>query len=213
LTDGAPGIKAVIFDLGNVLVDFDHLIAARKILRHTSKTPEELFSFFFDSDITRLFEAGAISAPDFFLKVKEAAGLGLGYEEFVRIWNGIFFLSEKNRRVLEIARKLKNRYKTAFLSNINILHLDYIKENFAPVVNGFDFQFYSCECGFVKPQEQIYRQALEAMGVSANEAFYTDDRQELVEGARKLGIKGFVFSGPEQLEKDLAGSGVEIGQG
>jgi len=205
--NGGSGIKAVIFDLGNVLIDFDYGRAAARIFKFTRKTPEELLRFFFESDIPPLFEAGGISPQDFFLKVKEEIGLDLGFEDFVPIWNEIFFLSEKNDRVNEIARNLKGRYKLAFLSNINILHLDYIRSKFASIVSEFDYPLSSCELGFIKPQEEIYKKALAVLGVSAGEAFYTDDRRELVEGARRLGIKGFVFNGPEQLKEDLAGSG------
>ena len=51
-------IKAVIFDLGNVLVGFDHRIAVKKILRHTSKSTREIYDLFFDSPFTREFEKG-----------------------------------------------------------------------------------------------------------------------------------------------------------
>jgi len=208
--NGGSGIKAVIFDLGNVLIDFDYGRAAARIFKFTRKTPEELLRFFFESDIPPLFEAGGISPQDFFLKVKEEIGLDLGFEDFVPIWNEIFFLSEKNDRVNEIVRNLKKRYKLAFLSNINILHLNYIRRKFPSVLNEFDYRFSSCELRFIKPQEDIYRKALSELGVKPQEAFYTDDRDELVEGAARLGIKGFVFRSPDQLLQDLAGQGVKV---
>jgi FMN phosphatase YigB (HAD superfamily) len=40
-------IRAVIFDLGNVLIDFDHRIAAKKLSKLTDKTGEEIYNLFF----------------------------------------------------------------------------------------------------------------------------------------------------------------------
>ena len=125
------------------------------------------------------------------------------------IWNEIFFLTEKNTAIYNLACALKNHYRIALLSNINILHFEYIKKTF-PVLNSFSNIITSYEAGFRKPHPEIYRIALKVLGVSPKDCFYTDDRPELIEGARKLGIEGFVFKSVEQLEKDLLGSSVII---
>lgn len=202
-------IKAVIFDLGNVLVDFDHRIAAEKVSKLTDKTAEEIFNFFFNSELTGLFEEGRISPQDFFLKVKEALNFKLDYAEFLPIWNTIFFLSEKNCMVYALAKNLKKNYKLALLSNINILHFEYLKSRF-PVFDVFCNIIVSCEVGLRKPHPLIYKKTLEALGVLPSEVFYTDDRAELIQGARELGIRGFVFEGIDELEKDLLSVGIKF---
>jgi putative hydrolase of the HAD superfamily len=201
-------IKAIIFDLGNVVVDFDHRIAARRISKFTPKTPEEIFNLFFDSELTALFEEGRISPQDFFSGVKEILNLGLSYEEFLPIWNEIFFLSDKNHAVYGLAKTLKKKYKISMLSNVNILHFEYLKRNFN-VFDAFTHIITSYEAGVKKPDPLIYKKTLEAMEVLPSEAFYTDDRSELVQSAKELGIRGFVFKGVEQLRADLCGAGVD----
>jgi putative hydrolase of the HAD superfamily len=195
--------------LGNVIIDFNHRIAAERISKFTNKTGQEIYDLFFDSKLTSLFEEGKISPQQFFLKVKEILNLKLNFDEFVPIWNEIFFLSEKNTAIYNLACTLKSHYRIALLSNINILHFEYIKKTF-PVLNNFPNIITSYEAGFRKPHPEIYRIALKVLRVSAENCFYTDDRPELIEGARKLGIEGFVFKSVEQLEKDLLGSGVII---
>lgn len=195
--------------MGNVIIDFNHRIAAERISKFTNKTGQEIYDLFFDSKLTSLFEEGKISPQQFFLKVKEILNLKLNFDEFVPIWNEIFFLSEKNTAIYNLACALKSHYRIALLSNINILHFEYIKKTF-PVLNNFPNIITSYEAGFRKPHPEIYRIALKVLGVSAENCFYTDDRPELIEGARKLGIEGFVFKSVEQLEKDLLGSGVII---
>lgn len=195
-------VKAVIFDLGNVLVDFDHHIAANRVSGFCDKSPKEIFDFFFDSELTGLFEEGKIAPEEFFIKVKHELNLRLDYAGFLPIWNEIFFLTEKNRLVYETAGRLANNYRIALLSNINILHFDYLTKNF-PVFDIFRDLFLSFELKLKKPDPLIYKKVLNILNLPAEEVFYTDDRPELVSEAKRLGIRGFVFKGVEQLEKDL----------
>jgi len=201
--------KAVIFDLGNVLVDFDHRIASRKVAKLSDRSEEEIYNLIFDSPSTELFEEGKISSEVFFKEVKKALNLRLNYEEFVPIWNEIFFFSEKNLEVCNIARLLKQSYRVALLSNINILHFEYVKETF-PILDAFHDIITSFEVGARKPKKEIYQKTLEALGVFAPDAFYTDDRKELIDSAKDLGIKAHVFTSAAQLKIDLRSAGVTI---
>lgn len=202
-------IRAIIFDLGNVLIDFDHRIAARRISHFCDKAPDEIFSLFFASDVTTVFEEGKITCSEFFLKVKEALNLKLNYETFVAIWNEIFFLTAKNRAVFSLANTLRQHYKIVLLSNINILHFEYLKKYF-PIFDIFDYVFTSFELGAVKPNPLVYHKVFKTLEVLPEEVLYTDDRKELVESAKALGIKSLHFTGIEQLKQDLISSGINI---
>jgi putative hydrolase of the HAD superfamily len=202
-------IKVIVFDLGRVVLDFDHHIAAERMSRFTDKTPRQIFNLFFDSELTRLFEAGRITPKNFFLVVEKTLKLELSYRQFLPIWNQIFFLSKKNTAVYRIASALKEKYRLAILSNINILHFNYIKKNF-PVLNVFHHFILSYKVGVIKPEPLIYRKALQILSVSPENVFYADDRSELVEGAKALGIRAFVFQDPRQLKRDLLSCGVNM---
>jgi len=204
----ACAIKAVIFDLGRVLIDFDHGIAAKKAASYCDKAPKEIFDFLFDSQLTALFEAGKISSSDFFHKVKAEINLNLSYEEFLPVWNEIFFQTDDNRAVYDLAGKLKRDYKLALLSNINELHFKYLKRNFS-LFGHFHHILLSFEMKSIKPEPLIYKRALEILGLLPQEVFYTDDRQELIQAAGSLGIQAFVFRTAQQLKKDLSDSGVK----
>lgn len=207
--DNDNQIKAIIFDLGNVLVDFDHRIAARRISYFCDKTPEEIFNLFFDSPVTTLFEEGKITCAEFFSKVKETLNLNLNYETFVAIWNEIFFLTAKNRAVFSLAHTLKQHYKIVLLSNINILHFEYLKKYF-PIFDIFDYVFTSFELGAVKPNPLVYHKVLKTLEALPGEILYTDDRKELVESAKALGIKSLHFRNVEQLKQDFINLGINI---
>jgi len=203
-------VRAIIFDLGNVVIDFDHNIAARKICGFTNIPPSQIYQLFFDSGITELFEEGNITPIEFFLKVKELLSLSIDYKLFLPIWNEIFFFTQSNRQVLELAAGLKNSYRLALLSNINALHYEYIKNNF-PIFEVFHHVVTSFELGRRKPHPFIYQKALEALRVDANQVYYTDDRPELVAAARVLGISGSVFTDTATLKNELINNGIRIG--
>ncbi len=203
-------IKAIIFDLGRVLIDFDYTIAAKKIFQFSNKSPEEVFDLFFDSGLTALFEQGKISADKFFAEVKEMIGLNLDYNSFLPIWNEIFYLNPKNQEVYRLAKALSQKYKMALLTNINILHFGYLKENF-PIFDAFHYIIPSFELGFTKPDRKIYLKTLDILGVAPQEAFYTDDRIELIEKAQELGIRAFHFQGIDKLKDDLQNAGIKTG--
>lgn len=201
------GIKVVLFDLGNVLVDFDFNIAAKRISYFCGKSPKEIVELLVGSNITGLFEENKISPADFFGHLKTMLGLKISYTRFVPIWNEIFFLSAKNRSVYSIANNLRNNYRIAILSNINALHYDYIKEHY-PIFNIFNEVFASCKMGLIKPDARIYKQVVEALNVKPEEIFYTDDREELVKSASALNINSFVFTDYKKLKNDLINLGV-----
>ena len=133
----SQAIKVLLFDLGRVLVDFDHLRSAQRIAAFCSKTPQQIYDLFFESGVTIAFEAGKIAPEDFYLQVKQMLDLKLSYASFEPIWNDIFFLNAQNRSVFGLVNNLRVHYKTAILSNINILHYEYLKKNF-PVFGVFE---------------------------------------------------------------------------
>ena len=145
----------------------------------------------------------------FFSRVKDILGLTVGLEEFLPIWDEIFFLTDENRAVYNLARILNERYTLALLSNINQEHYEYIKKTFL-VLDAFHYCFTSFELGMRKPAPEVYKTIIRKLNVPAPDVFYTDDRPELVESALKLGLQAFVYKGISKLKRDLTGSGVDI---
>jgi len=206
-------IEAIIFDLGNVLISVDYSVVAEKVAAVSSKPLAEIYQLFFDSGLSGLFEEASLSPEEFFIKAKELLGFKMSYTQFVSVWNSIFFISPENRRVYEIASSLKGRYKLALLTNINILHFEYIKQHFA-LFDVFGQVIPSFELRLRKPDPRIYHKTMEMLKVDcAERVFYTDDRQELIAKAQELGIRAFVFKGTAQLINDMAKVGIDINPG
>ena len=60
----------------------------------------------------------------------------------------------------------------------------------------------------VKPEERIYRILLERYSLDAGECVFIDDLQANIDGARAVGMRGILFTGPEEAKKALIDMGV-----
>lgn len=200
-------IKAIIFDLGNVLVGFDHRIAVRRILKHTSKSEREIYDLFFDSGLTREFEKGKTAPGDFFKQVKSLLELKLSYQEFLPIWNEIFFSKPETE---EFIVSLNSGFKLVLLSNINKLHYDYIRNAFSSAIALFGpgNVIPSYITGFVKPEREIYNLAIRKTGADIEDIIYVDDRQDLIEAARSYGLKSIQFQNIKELKREFRDLGI-----
>ena len=192
--------EAIFCDLGNVLINFDHRIAVKKILTNTKKNEHDIYQLFFDSGITKDYEEGKISSSDFFKKVRDSLNLDIGNEKLLPIWNGIFFETSLNKKIQAFLAKVKEKYKLVMISNINETHWEFLK-NKIPIFSKFDKLILSYEVGFRKPAIEIYNAALESVKTAPSKAFYIDDRKDLIEAASKFGIKGMSFDGEEAFRK------------
>ncbi|MCX5688026.1 MAG: HAD-IA family hydrolase [Candidatus Omnitrophica bacterium] len=192
--------KAIFCDLGNVLINFDHRIAVKKILRLMPKNEHDVYQLFFDSGFTKDYEEGKISSIEFFKKVKNSLELDMEYEEFLPIWNDIFFEEPLNKEIQNFLMAIKGNYKLVMISNINEAHCEFLKKKM-PIFFEFDKLVLSYEVGFRKPAKEIYNAALKSVNVASSKAFYVDDRADLIEAASKFGIEGMTFNGEEAFKK------------
>lgn len=193
--------KLILCDLGNVLLNFDHRIAVRRIQNFTNKDFEEIYNLFFDSSLTLDFEEGKVSSKDFFHRVDQKLKLkNLKFDDFIAIWNDIFF---DNEGVVELLATLKKKYRLHLISNINELHHRHILKKFPRHLEVFDKLYLSYEVGRCKPHAEIYRQAIEEAGFKMEETIYIDDRLDLIKEARRLGIKSVLFKSLDDVKKQL----------
>ncbi|NWF94248.1 MAG: HAD family phosphatase [Syntrophaceae bacterium] len=198
-------IEVILFDLGNVILPFNHYQIAEKLSRHSQKeefqNPDKIFSFLFDFERGAVngYEVGKVSSIQFFQSLKESLHLSLSFEDFLPIWNDIFW---EDAGVSEIIRSLKGRKRLGLISNTNPLHFDYILTKF-PIVKAFDQWILSHEVGFKKPAIEIFQKAIEWASVSPEKIVLIDDIRRHVEVAISLGMQGIHFTSAEQLKKEL----------
>ncbi len=103
--------------------------------------------------------------------------------------------------------KLSKNYRLALLSNTDPIHMSNEEARF-PFFRLFPIRIYSYRVGASKPDPLIYREALKACKVRAENAVYIDDVPAYAEAAQRLGMTGIVFHSSEQLQSDLRELGI-----
>ena len=199
-------IKVILYDLGNVILPFNHYQIAEKLVRFSPETgtldPKQIFSFLFDFEkgAVNRYETGEVSSHHFFYSLKETFQLSLTFEEFIPIWNEIFV---ENREVSETILSQKGKWRLGLLSNTNPLHFHHVLATF-PIVRVFDRWILSHEVGFKKPAVGIFQRAMEWASVEPEKILFIDDMKKNVEAAISLGIQGVHFTSAQQLKEELS---------
>jgi putative hydrolase of the HAD superfamily len=201
-----PPIQAILYDLGNVILPFNHYQIAEKLCRSAQRKefqdPQKLFSYLFDlqKGVMNRFDVGKVSPRKFFQSLKENLGLSLSFDEFTPIWNDIFV---EDQEVSQIILSQKGRWRLGLLSNTDPLHFNYILTKFA-IMKAFDKWILSYEVGFKKPAVEIFQTAIEWASVEPQKILFIDDVKTHVEVAISLGMHGIHFISAEQLKKELS---------
>lgn len=198
-------IEVILFDLGNVILPFNHYQIAERLSRFSQKEgfqdPKRIFSYLFDFEKGAIngYEVGKVSSREFFQSLKESLCLSVSFEKFIPIWNDIF---GENVEVSEIIRSLKGKKRLGLISNTNPLHFDYILAKF-PIIQIFDKWILSHEVGFKKPAMEIFQKAIDWASVETKKILLIDDMIKHVEVAVSLGMRGIHFVSAQQLKKEL----------
>jgi putative hydrolase of the HAD superfamily len=121
----------------------------------------------------------------------------------------MFAQSQVLGETLEWVRSLAatGRYRLFTLNNESRELHDYRVRTFG-LCSVFQSFLTSCYLGQVKPDEDIYRNALGIAGCGASEGIFVDDRSVNVETALMLGLHSIKFEGLDQLRAALGGLGV-----
>ena len=196
--------KAVIFDLGRVLVNFDFKRGYQALEGLCPYAAAEIPKRLSRSDLVQRFETGLVEPRDFVAQMSAALDLEIEYDHFCRIWNSIFTDTIVPEEMLE---GLAARYRLLLLSNTNAIHFEGIRQTH-PMLRHFHHLVLSYEVKAMKPRPEIFQAAIALAGCRPEECFYTDDIADYVAGARKLGIDAVQFESLEQLQGELAVRGI-----
>jgi HAD superfamily hydrolase (TIGR01509 family) len=167
--------SVVVFDLGKVLVDFDYLIAARKIAARSRMATEQVKDLIDHSQLLFSYETGKITKDQFFAEVCAVTGFCGDLEEFSHYFSDIFVPIAP---MVELHADLRRRGIPTFIfSNTNELAVDHIRRRF-PFFGNFDGYIFSYEHGAMKPEQKIYEVVERLTGSSGKQILYLDDRPE-----------------------------------
>ena len=201
-------IEALLFDLGKVLINFNFETGLQALHSCCSISRDRLEEILWDENWIRRYERGEISTREFHKYLCDTADLRLELPQFCEMWSSVFvpglMISE------DLLAALKQRYPLILVSNTNEVHVEFVRANYR-VLDYFDHHIFSCEVRSLKPASKIFEHAIAAAGSPPETLFFTDDREENIEAARRLGMHAHQFVSESRLIEALREAGVEFG--
>jgi glucose-1-phosphatase len=192
--------KILVFDLGGVIVSFDHMTICNRLSKVSAHSPDEVYDVIFNSGLEKLFDEGQFFMFGFYKEICKVLEIEISYEEFIPIWSDIF---TEIPEMIDLIFKLREKgYITYLLSNTNELHFGHCYKNY-PVLEGFDKFILSYCLGFRKPDPRIYQKAIEMSGLPPEKHIYIDDIELNVKGAEAVGMIGIHYQSFEQFKEAL----------
>ena len=197
----AKKIKAVLFDLGKVILHFDFTPAFGRLSSACPMSPSQIKDYFRRSGLEVLYDGGKISSKKFYFEAKKGLRHDLSFEKFKSVWNRIF---RPNFEIVSLIRQLKkNRTRLVLVSNTNPMHFEYILKRYS-ILGHFEKHVLSYKEKVRKPDIRIYRTAIRAGRPKPHEIFYIDDRSDLTQAAEEIGLHTFTYkNNPGDLMKRM----------
>jgi FMN phosphatase YigB (HAD superfamily) len=178
------GIRAVVFDLGNVLVDVVHARAADALARFCRDGPQRFQDAITTSPALHRIERGEVDARAFFSELIGLTHCSAPFDDFCVAFCDIFIPVPE--MIAANARLRARGMRTSLCSNTSVLHFEYLKRNHA-FMSDFDGYFLSYEVKCMKPDPGIFRAVERGTGLGDGEIVYIDDRIENVDAAARRG--------------------------
>ncbi len=202
-------IKFFYFDLGNVLLNFSHRLAASQIANLCGITPSQAWDAVFDEDLQLRYEAGEISTDQFYHTFCQRIGQTPDRGKLLFAASAMF---EVNVTMLPVVALLQAAgYRTGVLSNTCQAHWDHVCDGrYRLLPQDFEVFALSFEMGVNKPDERIYHAAAKLASVDPSEILFVDDRPENVEAAQAAGFDAVQYTSTIRYVRDLVDRGVRL---
>ncbi|MFM1821436.1 MAG: hypothetical protein RLZZ402_1795 [Bacteroidota bacterium] len=188
--------KAIIFDLGNVLlpIDLDKTYAA--FSAYSSLNRQEIGSIIIDNQLWVPYESGKQSDSEFREFLRSRLDLTISDLEFDEAFSAL--LLKFHEGVYEWLSTLKSTYHLILLSNTSSIHAErFTKVPLGPLGQNlfslFNHVYYSFEMGLVKPDPAIYHRVLTEQGFSPSQVLFFDDNLANINSAKSIGIDSYLI--------------------
>ena len=197
-------IQNVVFDMGNVLYDFDYRRAYQPLQRYLEMDYDTFYRDIVEGPRKAQLDCGEIDPEQFYAWLVERHWLRCEFPVFKEAWQSIF---TEVPVMVEMGIGLQRDYGTYLLSNTDPMHME--KQcNETRLLKVTGQLGLSYEYGCVKPGETIYRRFLEGYGLEAPTCVFIDDLEENVRAAEQVGMTGVHHTSPETTRYALDALGM-----
>ena len=193
------GINTFIFDMGNVLIDYNPFRIMEEIVGDWEAIPEIMAATVF-SPLWIELDKGAVSQED---AVKTMVRQAPQHQEKIQAvmerWDETLLPIPG---MLELVSQLKAQgYGLHLLSNASLRFYQY--QNRFPVMKMMDSVHISASMRLIKPDPKIYQRVMEEQGLQPEACLFIDDLKDNIQGAQACGIHGYQFSTPDAFSDFL----------
>ncbi len=206
------GIKNIIFDLGNVILNISYESTIKAFEKLGIENFKEKYSSLKQSSLFDDLETGKIDTTQFVSAIQGMSDTLLTHEQIINAWNAILLDLPENKisfplRNLQLLQQLQLHYNTFLLSNTNEIHevcynkLLHDACGYDSLSVFFDKIYLSHRIGCRKPDAASFEYVLQDRNLKPSETLFIDDLEANILGAKKLGINTIHFTEGMQLEK------------
>jgi len=191
------------FDLGNVLLHFDHELACRQMAEVAGIPTERVREIVFgEHGIMFPFELGHSCRQQFYEAFCEQSGTHPDMTELEHAGSAIFSL---NAPMVPIIQSLHAAgHRLGILSNTCESHWRYCSEGRYPILpDPFEVTVLSHRVGIAKPDPANFALAAQMAHVEPQAIFFTDDTPGHIQAAQQAGWDAILFTTPNALIQEL----------
>lgn len=197
-----PPVRALLFDIGEVVIRLDWLRAFAIWGRASGTAPERLAARFAQDDAYRAFERGEIAAADYYAALRERLDVALDDATIEDGWNAIFVGLQQP--VVAAIRQWRQRLPVYAFSNTNPVHRHRFMGLYGEQMGLFHRFFDSSQIGARKPDAVAFQRVLDTIGLPAGDVLFFDDLAPNVDAARELGLRATLVREPGDVLRTLA---------
>lgn len=200
------GIKLVLFDMDNVLCDYDRGKRVARLAEFAGTSSESVHEAIWDSGFELLGDSGTLDAADYLRGFGERIGYPLSLDEWVEARRCSM---QADRAMLEIAGRLAKIVDIAVLTNNTTLVADHIDTLLPELRPLFGSRIYtSAQFKAAKPDPRCYRLCLSELNVGPETVLFVDDLAANVAGAREAGLFAHRHTSVETFGQALSEHGL-----
>lgn len=193
-------IRACLFDMGRVLVEFSHDQMLKQMAKVCGCESPALKELLFDSGRLLQYERGEISEDELHELFEQQFACQIDRATLNHAASDIF---QEKQEMIPLLQELQSQgIRLVLLSNTSRNHFEFIRERFT-ILDYFDSYILSYEVRALKPDPAIYQAAIAAAGYPAESCFFTDDLEENIVAARTCGLHAEQFIHRDQLIETL----------
>ncbi len=200
-------IKAVIFDLGGVLINLAPDRTRQAFIDLGIPHFDELFTVFKATPLFDKLETGHNEPADFIKNLQLESGIELEPDQIVSAWNAM--LLDFRQPSLAFIHELKNKMPVFLFSNTNRIHYESFELSFRNSTSYthlndlFKKAYYSHEIGHRKPHMEGFLHILNDQNLEPETTLFVDDNEANIKGAQTAGLLTHLLLPEESIEEVL----------